>query len=167
MQWEEEHEDNGRSGDFNRVKNMPLTRKASEIQNLVMRICDVIHHHDYEDSRILHESCDFMQSNAMLIQAKIHGAEVMDLYDLKMENAAIIRKAAIEIRQDCRTLQIYGFDEEEYLNLVRTAIDEFRELFREWVANFDHYTLTGDEWGLFNPPGFSEDDARKNSDDDY
>jgi hypothetical protein len=167
MKWEDEHEENGRSHEFNRVKNMPLTRKASEIMYLVIRICDVIHHHDYEDGRILHESCDFMKSNAMLMQAKIHGAEAVDLYDLKMENAAIIRRAAIEILQDCRTLQIYGFDEEDYLNLVRTAIDEFRSLFREWVEHFDHYTLTGDEWGLFNPPGFSADDARKKTDDDY
>ncbi|MCE3296239.1 MAG: hypothetical protein K0R65_1953 [Crocinitomicaceae bacterium] len=164
MQWEDEHEDNGRSDDFNRVKNMPLTRKASEIMDLVIRICDVIHHHDYEESHILQESCNYMKSNAMLIQAKIHGAEAVDLYDLKMENAAIIRKAALDIVQDCRTLQIYGFDEEDYLDLVRTDVEDFRLMFLEWVANFDHYTIKGDEWGLFNPPGY---EPGKNQDDDY
>ncbi|MGV3632501.1 MAG: hypothetical protein ACO1O6_14935 [Bacteroidota bacterium] len=167
MQWEDEQEDNGRSQEFNRVKNMPLTRKAAEIMYLVTKICDVIHHHDYEEGHILHESCNFMQSNATLIRAKIHGAEAIDYYDLKMENAAIIRKAAIEILQDCRTLQIYGFDEEAYLNLVRTAVGEFRELFLEWIAQFDHYILKGDEWGLFNPPGHTSDDPGKNPDDNY
>lgn len=166
MKLEDEYEDNGRSWEFNRVKNMPLTLKAAEVLYLVTKICELIHHHDYEDSRILHESCDFMKSNAMMIKAKIHGAEAVDYYDLKMENAAIIRKAAIEILQDCRTLQIYGFDEEAYLNLVRIAIGEFRELFLEWIAHFDRNTWIGDEWGLFNPPGVSEDDLRKNLEDE-
>jgi hypothetical protein len=42
-----------------------------------------------------------------------------------MENAAIIRKSAIEVRLQCTTLEIYGFKESSYLNLIREEIDLF------------------------------------------
>ena len=48
MQWEDDDDDHDRSRDFNRVKKMPLTRKAAEILDLVSKICDLIHHHDYK-----------------------------------------------------------------------------------------------------------------------
>jgi hypothetical protein len=39
----------------------------------------------------------FMMKDAMTIPAKITGVEAADLYDLRMENAVIIRKAAREL----------------------------------------------------------------------
>ena len=50
------------------------------------------------DDEFLHETTvKFMLEDAMIIPVKISGAEAVELYDLKMENAAIIRKAAREL----------------------------------------------------------------------
>lgn len=50
-----------------------------------------------EDNEYLQATRGFMLENAFMIPAKIAGAEGIDLYDLKMENATIVRKAAREL----------------------------------------------------------------------
>ncbi|MGC4129818.1 MAG: hypothetical protein QM564_09775, partial [Bergeyella sp.] len=95
--------------------------------------------------------------NAMIIPAKIAGAQHVKLYDIKMENAAIIRKAARELMVSYHGLDMFGFKEIHYYKMVRELIEEFRFLFIEWVKTFNpkHYIV--DEWGLFNPPGITPD----------
>lgn len=75
-----------------------------------------------------------------------------------MENAAIIRKSAREIVLDLRGIQMYGFKETEYLDLLRKEVEKFRILFAEWVQTFDPWDYNIDRWGLFNPPGVNYDD---------
>jgi hypothetical protein len=75
-----------------------------------------------------------------------------------MENATIIRKAARELITDARGLQMNGFKDIEYLDLLRIEMEEFRILFAEWVATFDNENYSIDRWGLFNPPGVNYDD---------
>ncbi|AZA85175.1 hypothetical protein C1637_17115 [Chryseobacterium lactis] len=93
----------------------------------------------------------------MIIQAKISGAEAVKLYDIKMENAAIIRKAAREIMVSGNHLELLGFSDAKYYKIIRNLIEEFRLLFIDWVATFNpkHYIV--DSWGLFNPPGIAPD----------
>jgi len=105
-----------------------------------------------------------MAENSLIIPAKISGAEAVDIYDLKMENAAVIRKAARELITDARGIQMNGFKDTEYLDLLRIEIEEFRVLFAEWVKTFDPWNYSIDRWGLFNPPGINYDD--KDPDDD-
>ena len=83
----------------------------------------------------------------MIIAAKIAGAVGVYLYEIKMENAAIIRRAAREIILDARGIQMHGFKRTEYLDLLRKEVEEFRVLFAEWVKTFDPWDYIIDRWG--------------------
>lgn len=85
--------------------------------------------------------------DAYEIAVKIKSSEA-GLYIIRMENASIIRKNAQYIYSSLLTLMIENVIEESYVRAIRSEIDEFRELFKQWVASFqkDEYI---DEWGLF------------------
>lgn len=142
----------------------PLYLKAREIQKLVDSIVDVIYESELEyetqvEGEIIDENINFMIENSMLIPANIAGAFPDDLpYDLKMENATLIRKAARELLTDATSIESFGFKNIEYLDLLRKEIDEFRLLFADWVKTFDPWNYMIDRWGLFNPPGVNFDD---------
>jgi hypothetical protein len=172
----EEHNDH--------IKELPVYKKAEEIYRLVSSMltgsdADELEESEYMkniDSEMIEElfktNKEFMMSNAMIIPAKIAGAEGGDRYDLRMENAAIIRKSARELLTDARGLQMNGFKDIEYLDLLRDEVDQFRVLFAEWVAGFDQDNYVIDRWGLFNPPGVNYDDHDPDDDipfdgDDY
>ncbi len=149
-------------------ENMSLYKKAKEILHLSERIIVIIEdrsNNDDPESEILNNYADYIMENACMIPAKIAGVYDVDTpYDLKMENAAIIRKAAREIATDTRGLEMYGFKDIEHLELLRQEIEAFRVLFAEWVKTFDPWNYIIDRWGLFNPPGIHYDD--KDPDDD-
>lgn len=154
----------------NRITSLPIYKKAEEICLLVNRMLtnsdpDELTESEYMEGiesvmiqRMFEENKEFMLANAMMIPAKIAGAEGADIYDLRMENAAMIRKAARELITDARGLQMNGFKEVEYLDLLREEVEEFRILFAEWVSSFDPENYVIDRWGLFNPPGVNYDD---------
>jgi hypothetical protein len=155
---------------INRIIKLPVYQKAEEICILVNRMLTGSYADELNESkemqdielemieRMFEENKEFMLANAMMIPAKIAGAEGADLYDLRMENATIIRKAARELITDARGLQMNGFKDIEYLDLLRSEMEEFRILFAEWVATFDNENYSIDRWGLFNPPGVNYDD---------
>ncbi|MCU0388458.1 MAG: hypothetical protein MUE71_07620 [Chitinophagaceae bacterium] len=91
---------------------------------------------------------DEMRGNSMIIPAKISGAEAGDLYIIRMENAAIIRKAAKDIFLDTNMLRESKVADIQDVELLRSEIELFREYFREWVAGFEKDDFE-DEWGLF------------------
>ena len=78
-------------------------------------------------------------SGKALLTVKIAGAEAAGLYDLKMENAAIIRKAARDLMVQQHSLESFGFEYVEYYQMVRDMIDEYRLLFIDCVASFDKW----------------------------
>jgi len=119
---------------------------------------------DEIEAEMINRNVDYLCENASIIPAKIAGAEAVDIYDLKMENAAIIRKAARELITDTRGIEMHGFKDIEYLDLLRNEVEEFRVLFAEWVKTFNCWDYIIDRWGLFNPPGINYDD--KDPDDD-
>lgn len=147
----------------NRVRQMPLFIKAEEISELVRHLVKSVQNTDIKFKRkgekeMLEHNLDYLMENSMIIPAKIAGAVGVDLYDIKMENAAIIRRAARELILDARGIQMHGFKETEYLDLLRKEVEEFRVLFAEWVKTFDPWDYIIDRWGLFNPPGVNYDD---------
>lgn len=148
---------------YDRSQQMPVFLKAQEILELVRHLVKSVENTDIKFKRegekeMLELNLGYMMENAFMIPAKISGAEIVDLYDLKMENAALIRLAARELITDLRGIQIIGFKDIEYLDLLRKEIEEFRILFAEWVKTFDPWDYTIDRWGLFNPPGVNYDD---------
>ncbi len=158
----EEEDESGKShSDF---EKMPIYQKAWHIFDVADKIASLVN--DEEEYASLEESersllrhhAEQLRNDAMLICPKIAGAEGGDLYDIRMENATIIRKAAREIQTGCSGLEIWGFKHTEYLELLRDEIEEFRVLFVAWVNTFDQWNYIVDRWGLFNPPGINHDD---------
>ncbi|WP_250432837.1 hypothetical protein [Hanstruepera flava] len=118
-----------------------------------------------EDGKMIDDSINYLVDNSLPIPSNIVEASDEDVfYDIKMEHATIIRKAARDILTDLSTLEHFGFKDIEYLEVLRNEMEEFRVLFAEWVKTFDPWNYMIDRWGLFNPPGINYDDH--DSDDD-
>jgi hypothetical protein len=129
-------------------EKLPLFKKGKEIFEVVDQICQLIP----DDDEHLGHVKGVMYEDAMLT-VKIAGAEGGQLYDIKMEAAAIIRKAAMELMIQNHALEMFGFEHTEYFQIVRDLIEEYRLLFIDWVSKFDKWNYIIDRWGLFNPPG--------------
>lgn len=149
----------------------PLMRKAMEIRELVDHILEAAPEMPEEpkvkgrkkddkeyEREALKLQMDDMYGAAILIPAKIAGAEGGDIYDIRMENATLIRKAARELIVGLRGLEMFGYDEQPYFDLLRAEMEEFRKLFVDWVQAFDMNRFIADDWGLFNPPGVNPGD---------
>ena len=141
-------------------KNLPIFRKGQEIMDVVRHIAGLIS----DDNEHLQYIKGFMLSDAAQLTVKIAGAEGGDLYDLRMEAATIIRKAARDLVVHSHSLEEFGFKEMEYFQIVRDLVEEYRLLFIDWVAGFDKRNYIIDRWGLFNPPGIGPFDKDP---DDY
>ena len=139
------------------IKQLPVYKKAWEIIEMVNAISNTVI--DDTNEPLLQESIAIIAENSVLLPVKIAGAMGGGFYDLKMENATIIRKAAREIYVAANSLKRWGYEYPEYCEKLRSIIwDEFRPLFAEWVAHFDEWDYIKDQWGLFNPPGVHWDD---------
>ncbi len=154
-------------------EKLPVYQKAREIMDLVSSIIDSVEKTDIAfndpfEAEMVQHNLKYMGSNASIIPAKIAGVSSEDTpYDLRMENATLIRKAAQELITDARGLQMQGYPDTEYLDILRKEVDEFRVLFAEWVKTFDCWNYITDRWGLFNPPGVNYDDVDPDDDTSY
>ncbi|MCB0490307.1 MAG: hypothetical protein R2820_06810 [Cyclobacteriaceae bacterium] len=139
-------------------EELPIYKKGKEIFDVVHRLTQLIP----EDNERLQVIKAQMLVDAAQLTVKVSGASSAGLYDLKMEAAAIIRKAARDLMVSNHSLEMLGFKEVYYFNIVRNLIEEYRLLFIDWVNNFDKWDYIIDRWGLFNPPGigpFDKDPA--------
>ena len=145
-----------------KLKKFPLFIKANEIYELVRKVADLIEKYNENDEvekQMLQGYKEYILESALIIPAKIAGAFDEDmLYDIKMQNATIIRKEARSILANTSGMKMLGFPDTDCLELVRNEIEEFRILFAEWVKTFDEWNYIIDRWGLFNPPGVNYDD---------
>lgn len=130
-------------------KELPLYKKGMEIFEVVDRICQLIP----DDNEPLQHVKGIILEDAMMLTVKVAGATAGQLYDIKMEAAAIIRKSARNLMIQNHSLEMFGFEHVEYFQIVRNLLDEYRLLFIDWVSEFDPWNYIIDRWGLFNPPG--------------
>ena len=138
---------------MNQYSKIPIEQKAEEIFSTLKILLDLV---PEEDAPLLMLK-EQMLEDAMVIQAKLAGANAVKVYDLKMENATFIRKAARDLSVSNHSLKMFGFEEADYYQIIRRQIEEFRLLFIDWVAGFNQKNFITDTWGLFNPPGISPD----------
>jgi hypothetical protein len=149
-------------------RELPIYKKGWEIYEVVDRICQLIP----EDDEMLGHVKSIILEDAMMLTVKVAGAEAGQLYDIKMEAAALIRKAALNLMVQNHSLEMFGFEHVEYFQIVRNLLDEYRLLFIDWVSKFDRWDYIIDRWGLFNPPGVGpfdhdpDDDIPFNGDND-
>lgn len=134
---------------FKNEESKALFEKGGEIIELVSEIAALIP----EDNEILNEIAGFMRADSYVMQVKIVGAEGDGLYDIKMECAALMRKAGRDLYVQKHSLEMFDFEYVSYMDLLREKIDEYKVLFKDWIGTFDPYHAIKDDWGLFNPPG--------------
>ena len=143
-----------------KLDNIPIYQKAMNLVTSVNGLMATIP----EEDEFLQSSKGLMMEDAMVMAAKIAGAEGGNLYSIRMQNAAIIRSHAMHLYSQIGSLRYHeNFKDVDYVSLLREELDEFRLLFIEWVESFDTNNHIWDEWGLFNPagaipPGNSYDD---------
>ena len=134
-----------------------MQKKQKKYLKQILTITDLIP----EENENLQEIKRQIMENIMILKVKLYSAERMKLWDLKMEKAALIRKNARELVVMYHSLKMFGFEEAEYYKIIRQQLEEFRLLFREWVADFNPKHFITDDWGHFNPPGISNDYEQK------
>ena len=86
---------------------LPIYKKSQEIFDVLETITSLFP----DDNDYLQSIKQNLLSDIMTIQAKICGAEAVKLYDIKMENAPIIRKTARDIFVGGNTLEYFGFSD--------------------------------------------------------
>jgi len=169
MNWEDEESDESMGRD--EVRKTALYIKAKEIMELVQGIAALVNDDPKYDSEEFdaHREMTLFSMNEMIssstqMYVKVAAHYGPSLYDLKMEAATLIRMHAMRVNLNIAGLEMGGYSENDYFQVLRDAIEEFRVLFAEWVKTFDQWDYVIDRWGVFNPPGVNYDD--KDPDDD-
>ncbi len=128
---------------IDKYRKMPVFKKAEEILELAEVIVEAIK----EDDKKEHLASEIV-GNAMLIQAKIAGAEGGGLYSLRMQNAVLIKCAAHDMMSAVICTEMFGLNNEDYVDLMRNKVEEFRVEFVAWIRGFDKNYDIPDNWAI-------------------
>ena len=135
----------------------PLKILATQILKTVMAIVETIPETENDEEHISHYRT-WMMENAMKIGAKISGAMATMDYTLMSENAVVIKLAARELLTQTSGLEMFDYPHQDYIEALRSEIEEFKKLFVKWVRAFPkEEPIWPDGWGLF----YSEEDVAK------
>jgi hypothetical protein len=101
-----------------------------------------------EDEEETLSTKSMIYENAYIIAPKIMSACGDTLYQIKMENAALIRFNCRQMWEQIAFAALTGTADQEHKKVIEEALNKFKELFGQWVGTFkrDEYE---DEWGLF------------------
>lgn len=137
-----------------RIYSLPVMKKAQEIVQLVDTLCDAIQLDETEltednETLFFRHTLEQMRGDSYILPAKIAGAEGGGLYSLRMENAVLIKKAACDIRSATYSLAMLHEVDINYLEVLRSEIESFKELFIKWIEGFDRKDDIDDGWGLW------------------
>ena len=121
-----------------------LYRQWREVFNLVSAFAENLP--DEEEERICTRS--MIYENAYVVAPKIVSACGDTLYQIKMENAALIRFNCRQMWEQVAFAVLMEEADAEHKEVIEEALIKFKELFRRWANTFrrDEYE---DEWGYF------------------
>lgn len=128
---------------LDKYRKLPIFQKSEEILELAEVIAETLK----EDSKKEHLASEIL-SNAMIMQVKIAGAEGGGLYSLKMQNAVVIKIAAQDMLNAVIFSAMVNINEEDYVQLMRDKVEEFRLEFLNWIRGFDKSYDIPDNWGI-------------------
>lgn len=128
---------------LNNYTKLPVYKKAKEILELANIIVEAIKEDEKKDHLVRE-----ILSNAMIIGAKIAGAEGGRLYSLRMQNAVLIRVAVQDMLNAVICTEMFGIGEEDYVDLMREKVDEFRVEFVKWIRGFNKSIDIPDNWAI-------------------
>ncbi|MBB3054521.1 hypothetical protein [Mucilaginibacter gotjawali] len=128
---------------LDKYEKLPVYQKAEELFDLAEVIAEALK----EDEMKEHLAAQ-MLSNAAMVQAKIAGAEGGGLYSLRMQNAVLIKLAVQDMFNAVSFSSMVEINEEDYVDLMRDKVEEFREVFVEWIRGFDKSYDIPDNWAI-------------------
>jgi len=131
------------SGRLDKYRKLPVFKKSEEILELAGIISEALK----EDDKKEHLAAEII-TNAMLIQVKIAGAEGGSLYSLRMQNAVLIKLAVHDMLNAVIVSAMVEINEEDYVDLMREKIEEFRLEFVAWIRGFDKTKDIPDNWAI-------------------
>jgi len=126
-----------------KYEKLPVYQKAQELFDLAEVIADALK----EDEMKEHLAAQ-MFTNAAMVQAKIAGAEGGGLYSLRMQNAVLIKLAVQDMLNAVSFASMVEINEEDYVDLMRDKVDEFRLVFNDWIRSFDKTYDIPDNWAI-------------------
>jgi hypothetical protein len=128
-----------------RRKNMPIYKKALEITKMARLLGSTLEGDDKE----MYEF--HLNESAMIMTAKIGGAIGSGSWLISMQNAAIVRYHAEWLLTATSGLKHMTEADKYYVKVLRNEMEEFRDLFNEWVKEIHKMEKDDfeDEWGLF------------------
>ena len=100
-----------------------------------------------EENEIL-STKSMIYQNAYIVAPKIISASGDTLYQIKMENAALIRFNCRQMWEQIAFAVLMGNADEEHKEVIEEALSRFKEIFSKWVSSFKHDEVE-DDWGLF------------------
>ncbi|MBC6699932.1 hypothetical protein [Hymenobacter sp. BT190] len=92
---------------------------------------------------------ELMTNNGFQLSAKLAAARMATDYGRCMELAVLIKVAAESLLSQTALCLELRLTPPEYIEALRLELEEFRLLFRAWVATFDPTDHHDDGWGLF------------------
>jgi hypothetical protein len=128
---------------LDKYRKLPVFRKSEELVELAEAIAGSLK----EDAKTEFLAAEMM-TNAYLIQAKIAGAEGGSLYSLRMQNAVLIKLAAQDMFNAVSAASMVEIGEEDYVDLMRDKVEEFRVVFVDWIRGFDKTYDIPDSWAI-------------------
>lgn len=143
--FDEEEYEKERKLEKDRIANLPIVIKAKDMITTIRGFLASVEND--EDKLDLKSQ---LMGDIAIINAKIAGAEAMDYYSGKMENAVLIKIHAMSILTSTHAFEMMEIGNAEYLDLIRAEVESFRELFVAWKSTFDRNNDFPDDWGLFN-----------------
>jgi hypothetical protein len=124
-------------------EKLPVYQKSQELFDLVDLIAETL-----KEDKMKEHLAGKMFSNAALVQAKIAGAEGGGLYSLRMQNAVLIKLAVQDMFNAVSFASMVKINEEDYVDLMRNKVEEFRLVFNDWVRGFDKTYDIPDNWAI-------------------
>ncbi|HEY4327391.1 MAG TPA: hypothetical protein VGN20_25635 [Mucilaginibacter sp.] len=128
---------------LDRYRKLPIFKKSDELYELANVIAEALK----EDDKRQHLASEIV-GNAMLIQAKIAGAEGGGTYSIRMQNAVLIKLAVQDMFNATSFASMIKINKEDYVDLMRDKVEEFRIVFVEWIRGFDKTYDIPDNWAI-------------------
>jgi hypothetical protein len=128
---------------LDKYRKLPVFQKSDELLELANIIAETLKENDKKE----HLAAEIL-TNAMLIQVKIAGAEGGGLYSLKMQNAVLIKFAVQDMFNAVVFAAMVEINEEDYVDLMREKVEEFRLAFVDWIRGFDKSYDIPDNWAI-------------------
>lgn len=131
---------------YDRTQQLPIYQKAELLFQLVESLAASLP----KENELLQSMKEIMRADALMLPAKIAGAEVGNIYCIRMQNVAIIRFHAMSLYTQVGGLSLYDESiDNAFTNHIRTEIENFRLLFIDWANSFDTSNYIWDDWELF------------------